>query len=512
MLSLSFSIPPCDDSGTGDLDGCCTPDVCPTIIKSSYTRASGNVQYLNELGLRPITPIPGLSNFGTIVRPESIYIYDPQQEIGQAFINIIDGYDVPISDGTKPVFFPTDSTYDGGTSPRQAPYTIDLRLYYNPNSWGRSTSIGGAPRFIQFKNCIVTKVPTRTIEQNDGSNLTINDGALPLAGGLGYEDDGSTIIHGFGSDGITPISNQATLDNFLHKAPRFSVSGNIQPIPDDGYVFSQVEYTFRPNIETLLNKQLVTLGCEPSLALNKSFINSAFAGDAAIKTQQLGNLINSSGTGNGSSGTSSGFPDPNAALVCLQTALAGLRSNLTPAGVAQFQATALICLGKLKGDANDSLNQLVSIGYDACSSDFSLNPKKQFTSKTIKVTVNLKERNGISLTPGMPQEITDSIAKKIKAHNSFGTVGPFTYDGYQSFVADLSSNLPGKGNLMISFENNIFCTNTIPTDNNIDPTHTLQLLDYQFIYTPVSGSVPTGEGDSEGVPFRDAGDISRESS
>ena len=64
---------------------------------------------------------------------------------------------------------------------------------------------------------------------------------------------------------------------------------------------------------------------------------------------------------------------------------------------------------------------------------------------------------------------------------------------------------------MISFNNNIFCTNTIPADNNIDPTHDLQTMKYQFIYTPV-GSItpisPSAEGVSEGSQqARDNGDI-----
>jgi hypothetical protein len=508
MLSLSFSIPPCDDSGTGDADGCCTPDVCPTIVKSPYTRASGNVQYLNQLSLRPATPIPGLTNFGTVVRQEGIVIYDPAQEIGQAFINIVDGYDVPLQDSSgyksKPVFFPTDVNYNSATSPRQAAYTVDLRLYYNPANWGRTNEVGGSSRFIKFTNCIVTDTPTRTYTRNDGTVITVNDGVLPLAGGLGYEDDGVTILRGFGSDGITPISNQATLENFIHKAARYSVSGNIDPVPADGYVFDQVQYTFRPNLETLLNKQLITLGCEPSLALNKAFINSAFAGDAGIKGQLLGNLVN------GVNGKV--FPNPNATLDCLQAALSALRSNLTTAGVAQFQAATAICLGKLQSDTKSALVDLVNLGYDACGSDFNLNPPKQFTSKPIAVKVNIKERNGISVTAGMPQDIGDILAKNVKAHITFGKISNFIYDGYQAFTADITSQLPGKGTIMISFDNNILCTNTIPADNTVDPTHTLQAIDYQFVYSPVSGAgaVPTADGDSEGVPYRDGEDISRE--
>ena len=43
------------------------------------------------------------------------------------------------------------------------------------------------------------------------------------------------------------------------------------------------------------------------------------------------------------------------------------------------------------------------------------------------------------------------------------------------------------------------------------PTHTLQAVDYQFVYTPVSTAppvVPTAEGDTTGQPRRDGGDLS----
>jgi len=512
ILRVTFSIPPCDDSGTGDADGCCTPDVCPTIVKSPYTRSSGHIQYLRELELRPTTPIPGLATFGTVIRNESLIIYDEQQEIGQAFINIVDGYDVPVQNSfgytSKPVFFPTDVNYNSGTSPRQAAYTVDLRVFYNPANFDRQTGLPGVglPRYIRFTNCIVTNIPNRTYTRNDGTIVNISNGALPLAGGLGYEDDGTTILTGFGSDGITPISNQATLENFINKPARYSTIGTIPAIPSDGYVFDEVNYTFRPNLETLLNKQLITLGCEPSLALNKAFINSAFAGDAAIKTQLLGNLLNS--TNNQSNNQT--FPDIDAALLCLQNALSGLRGNLTPVGVAQFQAQTSLCLEKLRDDSKNALATLIGIGFDACSSDFNLTPQKQFTSKPIEVKVNLKEHNGINLSAGLPLDVGNNIAKNIKAHITFGNISQFKYDGYQSFTANLESQLPGKGSVMISFENNIFCTNTIPVDNTIDPMHTLQSIDYQFIYVGSSGAVPTADGDFDGTPRRDAGDLSRD--
>lgn len=516
ILSLVFKIPPCDNKSNSDADGCCTTDVCPAIVQTDYTRTTGNLQYLRSLGLQPTSVIPGLPNFSSTIRNESWTIYDPNQEIQQAFINIVDAYDVAPGSGTslfgittKPIFFPTDVNYTADTSPTQAAYTVDLRVFYNPENWGRtlnaSTShqsipLVGAPRYVRFNNVIVTKAPTRILTLNDGTRETIDDGVLLLAGGSGYEDDNSTVLYGFDDDGITINTLQATLENFFHKPERFSTFGSITPNNTDGYTFNDITYTFRPNLETLLRKQLITLGCEPSLALNRDFINTAFGGDIGFKTQLLGDLVNGRG-GNV-------FPNPNEAQQCLETALAALRGNLTPAGVAQFQATALICLNKLKDDTNSALGGLIGIGFEACSSDFSLTPKIQFTSRPITVKVDLKERNGLPLATGISPEVATDLAARIKAHPTLGTVGKFAYDGYQSFTAPLNSDVPGAGQLMISFDNNIFCTNNIPADNDVAPSHDLKALDYQFVYAP-GGAGGTAIGDTDGQPRRDEGDVSR---
>jgi hypothetical protein len=516
ILSLVFKIPPCDNKSNSDEDGCCTTDVCPAIVQTDYTRITGQLQYLRSLGLQPTTPFPGLPNFSTTVRSESWTIYDPNQEIQQAFINIVDAYDVAPGSGTslfgittKPIFFPTDTNYTADTSPTQAAYTIDLRVFYNPTNWGRAqtaatapnqtVSIVGQPRYVRFKNVIVSKAPTRTLTLNDGSHQTINDGTLLLVGGAGYEDDDSTVLLGFDDDGVTQIGDQATLENFFHKPERFSTFGTITPDTTDGYTFNDITYTFRPNLETLLRKQLITLGCEPSLALNRDFINTAFGGDINFKTQLLGDLVNGRG-GNT-------FPDPAGAQQCLEAALLALRSNLTTAGVAQFQATTTACLNKLKDDTNSALSSLVGIGFEACSSDFSLTPKIQFTSRPITVKVDLKERNGLPLTTGISPDVAVNIAARIKGHPTFGTIGNFIYDGYQSFTAPLNSDIAGTGEISVSFDNNIFCTNSIPADNDVAPSHDLKVLDYQFIYS--GGTTVSTTGDTDGQPRRDEGDVSR---
>lgn len=501
ILSLSFSIPPCDDDNNGNSDdSCCDSTVCPDIVKNNYTRTTGTLQYLNKVVAQNVIPgLPGgFNNLELTMREESLQLFDFQQDQDQAFSNIFDAFDITSS--SKPVFFPTDVNYNSQTTPKQAAYTIDLRLFYDPLLWGR---VGNA-RYIRFTDCIVTKVPVRELNLYNNSTQIINNAVVTLVGGKGFEDDLKTILTGFAQDGITSISNQATIENFIHKGTIFNSAPSLSET--DGYSFENMEYTFKPNIATLINKQLVTLGCEPSVALTKAFVNNAFAGDIAIKIGLLGNLLNGDGSNNpNSGGAGNGFPDINGAIDCLSTAVSGLRANMTNEGVAQFQAITDVCLNKLKSDTNQALGSLIGIGFEPCKSSFNLNPNLQFTSKEIKVSVNINERNGLSIISGLSNDISDNIASRIKAYNTFGEISDFIYDGYGVFEAFIKSSDPGEGQLMISFDNNIFCTNTIPENVDQSPTHDLQVLNYQFVYTPVS----TNSGDSSNIR-RDEGDISRD--
>lgn len=505
ILSLLFHIPPCDDGDNGDEDGCCTPDVCPAIIKQDYRRFTGTFKYLPAAAVQTSLALPAIfgNNFNFDVRPESWQFFDNGQEQAQAFRNIFDAYDVT-NVFPKPIFFPTDATYNAGTDPKQAPYLLAIRVFYDPAQWGRfNQAIHGKPRYVKFFNVIMTKVPTTSLTEGDLSTTGIHNGVAILAGGYGYEDDGTTPLKGYASDGTTQIQDQARFENFFHM--KSQASANPVLSKNDGYTFLNVDYTFHPNIAPLLTKNIVTLGCVPSIAVNRQFMNNVFAGDIALKTQLLGRHVNSSG-----------FPNPGAAQECLSAAIAALRGNMTAAGVAQFQAAALLCLDKLKNDTNNSIGELVGIGFDPCKSSFTITPTQQFTSRPIVVSVNINERNGIALTTGLSPEIATNIAARIKANITFGKIDNFVYDGVRSFTANLTSDEPGDGQILISFDNNIFCTNDFGPDNGDDttPTHTLQTVDYKFVYTPYTGIIPvpgTGEGDTDGTqPRRDEGDQSRD--
>lgn len=499
ILSLIFSIPPCEGGGPGSTDGCCAATYCPTIVQGNFTNKTGTFQYLPEAGYQ--TTIALGANFLTSdLRPESWQLFDPNQSQAQAFQNIVNAFDVNNSVIPKPIFFPTDAKYDATTPPGQAAYTMDLRMFYNPVLWGRT----GAPRFIRFKDCIVLKVPSQNLVTFNNGTIFEPTGVLSIAGGLGYEDDSTTKLTGFAADGTTPIADQATLNNFIHKPAQFSANPNLQVT--DGYTFSNMEYTFKPNLPVLLQKNLVNMKCMPAIALNSGFLNNVMFSQVTFQSAALSDQVN------GRNGRV--FPDTAAAQECLTTAISNLRSNMTVQGVADFQTTCTLCLSKLQGDTKDAIFGLIGIGFNPCESTFSLSPTTQFTTRPITVTVNLNENNGLPITNGIPSDVAANVAKNIKATPTVGTISEFAYDGYQAFTASLTSPTPGKGEIIVAFQNQVLCTNTMGSvDGKVPPLHALQKIGYEFIFSPFApGNIPlTGEGDTTGTqPRRDAGDLSRD--
>lgn len=511
ILSLAFAIPPCDDGTNSDpASDCCGPATCPAVVKDKYTRFTGSFRYFPEVSFQADVDLPGdppNDKLNITVRNETWQLFDLQQGIPQQFINIIDGYDVvpdPVNYSFpffKPVYFPQGINFTNQTTASQAPYAVDLRMFYDPAQWGRA----GVARYVRFKDCIVSVTPGFDLDLYNNttfapSTFFIPTGVVKIVGGNGYEDDGKTQLFGFtdifGSFQI-PSDGYATLENFFHKATVYS---DDLPDADDTMAFDNVEYKFKPNMNALIGFGIINAMCDPLVALSKSFVNNVYAGDITLKTQQLKELVNAPT-----------FPDPAGAQECLTTALDGLRSNMTAGGVAHFQATVTICLNKLRNDCNNALGGLIGLGFDPCMSAFNLTPKLQFTSKPIAIKVDLKERNGQPLATSLPAVVAAGLAPRIKAHNTFGDVDQFVYDGYGSFTANLTSKLPGSGQMMISFDNNIFCTNT-----TVPLAHTLQVQNYQFVYAPAGLTIPVppvGEGDqSDGTqPRRDGDDQSGDS-
>lgn len=473
ILELLFDIPPCSGSSN-----CCLPQICPAWIKNnnSINAPTGILQYTSEVGFGPkpgsISGLPSGFNLTQIERNESWQFYDPFQTIFTQFQNINVAYDLP--DGYSPtVYFPTSQTFTASTPPMQAPYTVDLTLFYEPVLWGQIDPKG--PREIQITGCIVLTAPDGYYLDYANNEINEPTGVVNLAGGLAYEQNGTTPIM---IDGY-----QATLNTLLHLQPTIGI---VQPTltPTGTATLTPISYSFNINHPILLQNALITLGCVPSVNAAKTFINSTY-GNIAPKTAQVAALT---------------LPDPAGAQACLSAAICTLAANVSTQGVATFQASTTACLNQLQDDANTAAAALIGIGFDPYTSTFTLTPDTQFTTLNINVQVSIMEPNGQLLTTGMPASLGPTIAQNITATNTFGSISPFVYDGYQYFNAQISSDAPGTGTITVSYQNQ-----TISTVNTSVPSITPVQKSYTFIYAPLP--VKTGVGDTDGQPRLGPGDI-----
>lgn len=502
ILALIFSIPPCEG---GNNSNCCSPLTCPAVVQNPTTATTGNLQYVNPVEA-PISgfTIPGFPLPTFNLRNESWQIWDNGQNAPTRFWDIVQAQDV-INDGygTPPVFFPTSGKYDETTPPSQAAYTVDVRVFYDPAVWSPFGNLRpGVPQFIRFNKCIVLNAPTQNLINGQGGSVSVPDGVLYITGGQGFLDDGTTILDGYQPDGFTPLPphTQASLNNFLFRPPTI----NATPVLDNGTTLTGLNYTLTPNTPILMQANLVTAGCQPSIMFNRAFINNVVFSNISVQTTDLKALVNSG---------ADQFPDPAATEQCLLAAVSALRSNMTVEGVAEFQTTSTLCLTALQDATNNALGSVIGIGFSPCDSNFAITPSIQFTTQPIVVTVNLNENNGLPLTQGLPVNVAAPLADQIKGYPTFGKMSNFVFDGYQSFNAELTSDKPGKGSVMIAFQNKTLCTNNLPGGSGATASHVLQNLDYQFVYTPsgIGGEPTTGEGDTIGQqPRRDEGDLARE--
>jgi len=505
ILNIKFRIPPCTKSDPATLteqqylDECCNSDVCPDYVLKTTSRQTGSLQYYNSViaesnVILPFPNIPGGSNnLSYEIRKQSFQLYDNAQEVNERFINIVDAYDIPSFINPKPVFFPTDVVYTASTNPKQAAYTVDLKLFYNPQNYGRIGPDYGVPRFIIFKDCIVLNPPTTNLILWNNSTTGAANGVLSLAGGLGFEADGTTQLFGFDTDGYTQTTTPATLENFIFFPTEFEQNPVLEST--DGYRYDNMEYTLKPNFEVLFSKDLVASACNPDLRNDVDFVNTVIAGNFNLRLDLLTELLGSDR-----------FPDLDFTQQCLQTALDTLRSDLNETTLATFQATTTTCLTDLENKCNQSLEELFDIGIDASKSTFRLDPSVQFTTQKIKVIVDLRDGNNQPITQNLTASVAQKVADKLTANLTLGEIGKFVYDGTQFFIGEISSSTGGIGLIDLSYSNQSLTLVTLPEDLDQDATSEIKKLEYRFVASVAGTGI--GEGiDSDGQPRRDISDI-----
>jgi hypothetical protein len=474
LFNFPTSFPPCDDGDTSEF-GCCTPEVCPAFIRDQeeFTGTVGTLQYFNEVA------IDSGSGFFSTIRNPSWQFYDPTLSNTKSFINIIKPFDIDPALGFT--FFPQGIVYDASTNVRKVPYTVDMRFKYNPVAFGRHDPKGS--RFVRINNCIVNRMPTENAVGYNGNTTPPTTGVLSLVGGIVFEDDGSTPVLIGGAI--------ASLNSLVHFD---AIHGSVVTIAG-GAKITNIEYTFKINHEVLLEHTMITLGCVPSVALDRGLINGGF--------------------GHGGSISQIEFPDPEATRVCLTAALDSIRSDISLAKLADFQSFTTSCLNGLKIQSLTALQGLIGVGFNANTSKFMVSPSIQFTTFPVKVAVTLNDVNGINLCTKLPAETVAAIQDKISAVINFGEISGFVYNTTDfTFEAYITSKKEGGGKIKIMYDNSFIRTTTVPANLNVPATTVISELTYQFVAT--STLVATTEGaivdgvENAGEVVRDDGDTARE--
>lgn len=453
-------------SVSGDDSECCTDEVCPPFIRNNPDGLIGTFgQLIYHKRVNQDT-----SGFGFPVSLEPLrterWQFIDVQENDDRFASIITEIDGNI-------FWPEGMEYESTANLKKVPYLLDMTLEVDPAAFSHPDPIGGSRKFV-IKDIIVTKKPIiGTLTFNNGFNFseTNNNGTLFIEGGKVYESDGTTPFIVFGS--------HATLNTFIHFNP---VNGSLTS--EDGYFISNTSYTLRFNYEYLLEKALITIGCFPDLQIETTIANAA--------VPSIDSIINQIGP----------LPDINATLDCLTTSLDKLRSNLSPGTAVIFQDEVTDCLNDLRDQTITTYTTAVTTATSIFKTTVTLVPTVQFLSQSIKVTVELRDFNGNTISFRVPADAQDTLAAKLKATVTLGEISPFSFDGYQAFEAFITSDEPGTGELTASFNDEILSNIIGQDDDNATTSIEQRVISYQFVG---SGVFPSGE--PKPVPRRDETDV-----
>lgn len=483
----------CGDSNnsSGDDVGCCDTAVCPAFISNndSLIGTSGELIYHRailpdirlwlppSLGSAPSFPSSALNP----IRAESWQFVN--QAINQQY-KFRDIIDVIIDNGVNPptenTFFPDGQFYENTANTSKIPYSLTTTIKsFDPKVFHPS-DIGGARTFV-IKNMVVNRPYIGVFNYNNNINTSFNStGTLPISGGKVYEADGTTPYFVGGT--------QATLETFIHADP---VVGPL-PVSEDGYFNSNIQFDLNINHPILMSFGLITLGCIPSLSVERLVAN------ARASAVGLGSVISRIGP----------LPNVTAAQTCAAQAMTQLRTNVSIANAAIAQQTIINCLNVLQQQTQSSISQLINNGTSIFTSTVTIDPSIQFITRKIKATVTLKDAGGTNVCTNLPSIVSDGVASQIHGNVTLGHITNFAYDGYTVFNADITSSTPGDGYLTVSFAGNTFST-VLNLSSDTTPS---VIAEVKLPYTFIGVGVGADGSAQEALPRRDATDVSRDSS
>jgi hypothetical protein len=455
----------CSDSDTDD-QGCCTEANCPDFIADNPNGISGTegkLFYLREVE----TDFVGLLGVpaGTIsadpLRLERWQFLNEASTQAYPFSDII----TPVDTTTGKIYFP-DIEFEADTPLGRAPYLVDIRFSVNPAIFDPTDTSG--TRYMRVQDCIVVRKPyLGELDFENVLDTTNSTGTLNLEGGLVFEDDGETP---FNINGV-----QATLNTFIHFDSIESTTG--LPIFDDGYAFNDVEFTLNFNHDALADNNLVTVGCFPGLSVERAVQN------AILATEGLESVAEKLENANLE------LPNVIATQACVVSALNVLRQDVSVEKVTLFGLKVTDCMTSLIDDSLDFYCGALPITFSEFNSTFTLDTDTQFTTRSIEVTVILKDATGTTISTGIPDTCLDELLEKLKAIVTFGEVTDFIYDGETSFIAYISSEASGTGTITIEFDGKVLQEITVGTDLDTPSTISPISLPYTFIDTATTPAV-----------------------
>jgi len=451
----------------GGSSGCCDDDFCPQFIANEplgMSSGTGRLIYQNKL--QPIIPADPMFDFLRLSPPPAL-----RNERWQ-FVDTDPG-DYRFLDIITPsiergfTYWPDNEIFENSANLVRVPYLVDMNIRIDPADFGNPSDTGGE-RLFSIQNVIVHQKPTAyPTSWNNGTETTVPvSGNLVLVGGLVYEFDSST--DGYAAYMIN--GEQATLETLVSRDVTYT---NDFPASDDGYNFFDIQYNLRWSYEVLIDKKLINLMCQPEAAAESMVLNSEFS-DFRSVFDKVGDLPNI-GT------LSSDRKDGTGTLGELARALTAFRENINDESANVFQAEMERSLNALKADAEDFYSRGAVAAADVFASDFELDPEIQFIRNDITVTIRLKEKTGTQLGLGITKEIGDKMAEIITATPSFGEISAFEYDGYGNFIAVLTSEIPGEGDLLGFISGESLKEVIKRDDENVPSEIQDRVLHYEFV-------------------------------
>lgn len=499
-LTMIGGAPVCDDETPG---GCCSPDVCPPFIKNSpWEGTQGTLIYDTQVGLDIATmfsslglPDDQLALFAETLAPL-------RQERWQLFDSGNSGA-YPFSDITTPIldtsilfpptfatFWPEGLTFTSDTPATKTPYNIDLRFEVNPSDFDMQeapTNTLSGRRYMTVKDCIVVRKPINVVlnyaglpDFTQGSN-----GVLQIEGGSVFEDDGTAfMIIPTDPFAVTPVDGylQATLNDFIHKPDSV---GTV--LTNETVTITNVEYTFKPVYGTLMAHTLITAGCLPEVAAEKAIMNAVIvAEDIRAVVDKLAPVPIGTLKGLPSLGI---LPNIEGAQQCVLDSLNSFRANLSIETAALFQADVEGCLGDLKEQSLAVVCGAIAAAASQFKSAITLDIDTQFTSRSIRANVVLKDANDTSISGNVPVGCRPDLENKMIGEVTLGKITSFTFDpGTGSYDATITSDKAGDGELTVVFNGKVL-SKLVPATDESNTQIAENTIPYTFIAAPEDPAV-----------------------